>query len=318
MAGKYKAEYEFYPAEDKYEGDCHRYTGSDQNGLSGLSGSDMASVDLRQDPYQREKYSATFSFSTGSDKRALRQETVVGLLQGNAGVTDAKVNSHGNASGFSVTVEGIEQKDLMRLAVALTHAAPKDPRGDALHYPVLDADVAGQIIDAELDRLKISPMQAGLVSITTDRMTQERATSYGLEKPMSYVDADFAGYPTSPIVSLQESGSVSEIEGKTAMYVETRLDLRSGYAPKVLDALQSAGLRAERSTDGQYITVKAPADSVADAFKSKGLIAPAVGDAIKAAAEAAHPGQQKINMQIDAASPLQAKVSAAAPAKLSV
>ncbi|MDP2207138.1 MAG: hypothetical protein Q8K65_12625 [Alphaproteobacteria bacterium] len=315
MAGKYKAEYEFYPAEDKYEGDCHRYTGSDHGGLSG---SDMTSVDLRQDPYQRQKYSATFSFSTGADKRALRQENVIGLLEGNAGVTDAKVNSHGNASGFSVTVEGIGQKDLMRLAVALTHEAPKGPRGDAFHYPVLDADVAGQIIGAELDRLKISPVEAGLVSITTDTMTQERAKLYGLEKPVSYVDADFAGYPTSPVISLKENGVFAQLEGKAAMQVETRLDLRSGAAPKVLDALQSAGLRAERSKDGQYITVSAPADSVADAFKSKGLIAPAVGDAIKSAAEAAHPGQQKINMQIDAASPLQAKVSAAVPAKLSV
>jgi hypothetical protein len=315
MSGKYKAEYEFYPAEDKYEGDCHRYTGSDHGGLSG---SDMTSIDLRQDPYQREKYSATFSFSTGADKRELRQENVVGLLEGNAGVTDVKVKSHGNATGFSVTVEGIEQKDLMRLAVALTHEAQKGPRGDAFHYPVLDANVAGQIIGAELDRLKISPVEAGLVSITTDTMTQERAQSYGLEKPTAYVDADFGGYPTSPVTALRESGIVAELDGKTAMEVETRLDLRSGYAPKVLDALQSAGLRAERSKDGQYITVAAPADSVADAFKSKGLLAPAVSDAIKSAAEAAHPGQQKINMQIDATSPLQAKVSAAAPAKLSV
>ncbi|MFN7113244.1 MAG: hypothetical protein ACK4PK_02685 [Alphaproteobacteria bacterium] len=315
MAGKYKAEYEFYPAEDKYEGDCHRYTGSD---YTGLSGHDMTSIDLRQDPYQREKYSATFSFSTGGDKRALRQETVVGLLEGNAGVTDAIVKGHGNAAGFSVTVEGIEQKDLMRLAVALTHEAQKGPRGDASHYPVLDADVAGQIIGAELDRLKISPVEAGLVSITTDTMTQERAKFYGLEKPAAYVDADFGGYPTSPVSALSESGIVAELDGKVAMQVQTRLDLRSGYAPKVLDALQSAGLKAERSKDGQYITVAAPADSVADAFKSKGLLAPAVSDAIKSAAEAAHPGQQKINMQIDAASPLQAKVSAAAPAKLSV
>lgn len=313
MAEKYKAEYEFYPAEDKYEGDCHRYTGSGHNGLSG---SDLESVELRQDPYQPEKYAATFVFSTGTDKRDQRQENVLGLLAGNAGVTDAKVNSHGNASGFSVTVEGLTQKDLMRLSVALTHEAPKGNRGDASYYPVLDADVAGQIIGAELGRLKMTPVEAGLVSITTDTMTQERAQLYALEKPASYVDADFGGLPTAPIAALRESGIFAQLDGKTAMQVETRLDLRSGQAPKVLDALQSAGLRAERSQDGQYITVSAPADAVADAFKNKGLLAPAVSDAIKAAAEDAHPGQQKINMQIAATNPPQTKF--AAPAKLTV
>jgi hypothetical protein len=315
MAGQYRAEYEFYPAEDKYEGDCHRYTGSDHRGLSG---SDLASVELRQNPYQPEKYEATFVFTTGTDKRALRQENVIGLLDVNAGVTGAKVNSHGNASGFSVTVEGIGQKDLMRLTIALTHEAPKEGRGDSFHYPVLDADVAGQIIGSELGRLKLSPVEAGLVTVTTDAMTEERAKLLGLENPVSYVDADFAGYPTSPVASLRENGILADMNGKTAMQVTTQLSLRSGQAPKVLDALQSAGLRAERSADGQYITIAAPADSVADAFKSKGLLAPAVSDAIKSAAEAAHPGQQKINMQIDAARPSQTKFTASSPAKFSV
>lgn len=300
MTGKYKAEYEFYPAEDKYEGDCHRYTGSDHNGLSD---SDLSSIELRQNPYQREKYSATFVFSTHSGKRDMRKEAVLGLLEGNAGVTDAKVNSHGNASGFSVEIDNLSQKDLMRLTLALTQEAPKGPRGDAVHYPVLGADVAGQVIGAELGRLNMTPVQAGLVSITTDEMSQDRARMFGLARPVSYVDVSLAGYPTSPVEAIRENGEFSELAGAAAMQVHTRLELRGGQAPRVMQAMQDAGLRTARIRDSQDLRVEAPADSVAEALGKAGMLPVAVVDAIRSAAEAAHPGQQKINAQIEEEKP---------------
>lgn len=314
MANKFTAEYEFYPAEDKYEGDCHRYTLRDQRGLSGA---DLSSVELRQNPYQKDKFEVTLSFDTETAKRDSRIENVKGLLEGNAGV-EGSVKSHGNASGFSVTVECKDQKDLMRLAVALSHDAPKGPRGDAVHYPLMDADVAGQIIGRELDRLQITPVQAGLISVTTDVMTAERAKLMGLEKPVSYVDADFSGYPVSPIAGLREDGVFSDLNGKTAIEVKTRIDIRGGQGPRVLDALQKDGLNAVRSQDGQFINVRAPADAVAGALEKSGLLAPAVSGAIKSAAEAAHPGQQKINMQIASAAPPQTKFAAPAKSKMSI
>jgi len=296
MSVKHKAEYEFYLAESKHDGDCHRYSGVDHNGLSDKG---LDSVSLNQNPYQKDKFTATFVFDTPADKRDQRIEAVLGLLSVNAGV-EAKANSHGNASGFSVSVEDVSQKDLMKLAVALTHDAPKGPRGDSFHGAVLGTEVAGQIIAGELDRLKMTPVEAGLVSITTVGMSKESAFLQGFAKPAVYVDVGFEGYPTSPVASIRENGQFSELKGASALEVKSEIELRSGQGPRVMQAMKDAGLAATRSQDGQYLIVSAPVDSVTGALKNAGLVAPAIHDAVKSAADAAHPGQQKINADIAA------------------
>lgn len=300
MAGKYKAEYEFYEAEDKHDGDCHRYTGKDGNNLSDK---DLSSVELRQNPYQKDKFSATFAFSTPGDKRDQRIETVKGLLGVNAGAVDISTNSYGNASGFSVKVEDVSQKDLMRLVVALTHDAPKDPRGNAFHYAVMDSDVAGQIIEQELGRLKMTPVEAGLVSISTEMMSRESMFLRGLSTPANYVDVRFDGYPTSPVAAISENGRFCELNGATAIEVFSEIDVRGGQTARVEQAMQDAGIKSARRKDGEYLVVGAPADDVAAALQKAGLIAPAIADAVRDAAEAAHPGQQKINARIEVENP---------------
>ncbi|MBW7911523.1 MAG: hypothetical protein H3C49_09690 [Alphaproteobacteria bacterium] len=296
MSGKHKAEYEFYPAESKHEGDCHRYSGVDHNGLSDKG---LESVSLNQNPYQKEKFTATFVFDAPADKRAQRMEAVLGLLAVNGGVK-AEPNSHGNASGFSVTVENVSQKDLMKLVVALTHDAPKDARGDSSHYAVLGTEVAGQIIAGELKRLDLSPVEAGLVSINTVGMSQESVFLKGTTKPSVYVDVKFDGYPTSPVAAIREVGKMAELKGAVVYEVESEVELRSGQAPRVLQAMKDAGLPAKRIEDGEYVIVSAPVDSVTGALQKAGLVAPAIHDAVKSAADAAHPGQQQINTEIAA------------------
>lgn len=296
MADKFKAEYEFYPAEDKHDGDCHRYSAADHNGLSDKG---LESMELRQNPYQKDKFTATFVFDTPADKRDQRIEAVLGLLSVNGGV-EAKANSHGNASGFSVSVEDVSQKDLMKLAVALTYDAPKDPRGDSSHYAVLGQGVAGQVIAGELKRLDLTPVEAGLVSINTTGMSQQSAFLKGLSSPTVYVDVGFEGYPTSPVASIRENGQLAELKGASVLEIRSEVQLRSGQAPAVLQAMKDAGLAATRTPDGQYLIVSAPADSVTGALKNAGLVAPAIHDAVKSAADSAHPGQQKINAEINA------------------
>ncbi len=295
MSGKYKAEYEFYPAEDKHDGDTHRYSGKDHNGLSDKN---LESLELRQNPYQKDKFSATFVFSTETDKREKRIEAVLGLLSVNAGV-EAKPSSHGNASGFSVTVENVSQKDLMKLAVALTHDAPMGVRGDNFHGAVLGPDVAAQVIAGELDRLKMTPVEAGLVSITTTGTSKESTFLLGLSKSPAYVDVSFDGYPTSPVASIRENGQFTELKGAAILEVHSEVELRSGQGPRVAEAVKAAGLPAKLTTNG-YLIVQAPADSVTEALKNAGLVAPAIHDAVKSAADGAHPGQQKINAEIAA------------------
>lgn len=295
MSGKYKAEYEFYPAEDKHDGDTHRYSGKDHNGLSDKN---LESLELRQNPYQKDKFSATFVFSTESNKRDQRIEAVLGLLSVNAGV-EAKANSHGNASGFSVTVDDVSQKDLMKLAVALTHDAPTGVRGDNFHAAVMGADVAAQVIKGELERLKMTPVEAGLVSITTTGTSQESTFLRGLSKAPAYVDVSFDGYPTSPVASIRENGQFAELKGANVLEINSEVELRSGQGPRVVEAMKAAGLPAKQTSNG-YLFVAAPVDSVTEALKNAGLVAPAIHDAVKAATDTAHPGQQKINAEIAA------------------
>lgn len=295
MSGKYKAEYEFYEAEDKHDGDTHRYSGKDHHGLSDKN---LESLELRQNPYQKDKFSATFVFSTETDKREQRIEAVQGLLSVNAGA-ESKVNSHGNASGFSVTVEDVAQKDLMKLVVALTHDAPKNAREDSFHGAVLGADVAGQIVSAELDRLKLTPVEAGLVSITTTGTSQESTFLRGLSKAPAYVDVAFDGYPTSPVAAIRENGQFAELKGANALEIHSELQTRDGQAPRVIDAMKKAGFGA-RNVGAGYVVVDAPADSVTEVLKNAGMIAPAIHDAVKSAADNAHPGQRQINADIAA------------------
>jgi hypothetical protein len=296
MANTYKSEYEFYPSESKHEGDCHRYCGD----YKGLSDQDLSSIELRQHPYVRDQYSVSLVFSTGQDKRDMRAETVKGLLQENAGITDAKVNSHGNSSGFSVVIDNLKQEDLMRVTVALTQTAPKGNSDH--HYAVLGQDIAEQVMANELHRLKLTPVEAGLVSISIDQMTPDRAKEMGLEKPVNYVDVDLSAYPLSPVTLMREEGAFSEKSGATAMRVETRLGVRDGQATKVVQALQSAGIIANKLGQTKDVSANAPTDVVASALQKAGLMAPVLADAIKSAAESAHPGQQKINAEIDAQS----------------
>lgn len=295
MANTYKSEYEFYPSEDKHEGDCHVYRGGDHHGLSDAN---LSSIELRQHPYMREKYSVNIVFDTPGDKRAHRQETVQGLLAGNAGIENIETKSFGNASGFSVTINDVDQKDLMRIAVALTQAAPKD-KSD-FHYPVMGQAVAEQIIANELDRLKITPVEAGLVSIKTEEMTQERAAELGLGKPVSYVDVSFNNYPLSPVAFIREDGTFTERNGETAMQVTSKLTARDGQAKKVVEALQGAGIKATKSEYGNFISTNATADAVAEALQKSKLLSGTLTDTIKSVAEKAHPGQREINAEIEA------------------
>lgn len=253
---------------------------------------------MRQHPYVREKYSINLVFDTPGDKRAFRQETVLGLLAGNAGIENVETKSFGNASGFSVTVDDVSQTDLMRVAVALTQAASKG-KGDSF-YPVMDQNIAEQIIGNELDRLKMTPVEAGLVSIKTEEMSAERAADLGLAKPVSYVDVNFDNYPLSPVTFMREEATFSERNGESAMHVGARLTTRDGYAKKVIEALQGAGIKATKSEYGNYISTNATADAVADALQQSKLLSGTLAGAIKSAAEKAHPGQREINAEIDA------------------
>lgn len=295
MANTYKSEYEFYPSEDKHEGDCHVYRAGDHRGLSDAN---LSSIELRQHPYMREKYSVNIVFDTPGDKRAHRQETVQGLLAGNASIENAETKSFGNASGFSVTINDVDQKDLMRVAVALTQAAPKDKND--FHYPVMDQAVAEQIIANELDRLKMTPVEAGLVSIKTDEMSKDRAAELGLAKPVSYVDVNFDSYPLSPVAFIREDGTFTERNGETAMQVTSKLTARDGQAKKVVEALQGAGIKATKSEYGNFISTNATADAVAEALQKSKLLSGTLTDTIKSAAEKAHPGQREINAEIEA------------------
>jgi len=294
MANTYKSEYEFYPSESKHEGDCHRYCGD----YKGLSDQDLSSIELRQHPYVRDQYSVCLVFATGQDKREFRAETVQGLLAENAGITDAKVNSHGNSSGFNVVIDNVKQEDLMRIAVALTQAAPKGKSDH--HYPVMGQDIAEQVLANELDRLKLTPVDAGLVKITTEQMSADRAALMGIEKPVNYVDVDLSAYPLTPVKLMREDGSFSDKSGASAMQVGTTLGVRDGYTAKVVQVLQDAGIKASKTGQGNNVSTNAPTDVVAGALQKAGLLPPVLADAIKSAAQAAHPDQQKINAEIDA------------------
>jgi len=296
MTNKYKAEYEFFPSESKHEGDFHVYRGSSP--LGGLSDDNLAAVELRQHPYLRDQYSVSLSFDTPSDKRDYRIETVKGLLAGNAGVTEAEVKSHGNAAGFSVTIDNVKQEDLMRIAVALTQAAPKD-KSDS-YYPVMGRAVAEQIIASELDRLQLTPIEAGLVKIETTEMDAARARDLGLQKPTGYVDVDFAAYPLTPVSFMREEAVFSELAGEAKMYMTTDISARDGLGKRVAEALQEAGIKATRSEFAPFVKAQAPADAVAEALQKAKLLSPAITDAVKNAAEAVHPGQREINAGIDA------------------
>jgi len=296
MANKYKAEYEFFPSESKHEGDFHVYRG--EGALRGLSDDNLSAIELRQHPYLREQYSVSLSFDTPADKRDFRIETVKGLLEGNLGISDVNVKSHGNASGFSVTIDKVKPEDLMRVAVALTQAAPKG-RSDSF-YPVMDQSVAEQIIAKELDRLQMTPVEAGLVKIQKTEMDIARARDYGLAKPVGYIDVDFSAYPLTPVSFMREDANCAELKGENAMYMSTDITVRAGLAKRVTEALKDAGIKATRSEFGSFVKAEAPADTVAEALKKANLLSPALMEAVKSAAETAHPGQRDINAGIDA------------------
>lgn len=296
MANKYKAEYEFFPSESKHEGDFHVYRG--EGALSGLSDDNLAAIELRQHPYVRDQYSVSISFDTPSDKRDYRIETVKGLLAGNAGVTDMEVKSHGNASGFSVTIDNMKQEDLMRIAVALTQTAPKG-KSDS-YYPVMGQPVAEQIIANELARLQLTPIEAGLVKIEKTEMDAARARDLGLQKPSGYIDVDFAAYPLTPVSFMREEAVFSELAGDTKMYMTTDITARDGLGKRVAEALQEAGIKVTRSEFTPFVKAQAPADVVAEALQKAKLLSPAITDAVKNAAESVHPGQREINAGIDA------------------
>lgn len=313
MANKYKAEYEFFPSESKHEGDFHVYRGED--GFKGLSDADLSSIELRQNPYVPEQYSVSIGFDTPTDKRDFRIETVKGLLAGNAGLEDVEVKSHGNASGFSVTIDKMKQEDLMRVAVALTQAAPKG-KSDS-YYPVLDQSVAEQVIANELDRLKLTPIEAGLVKIEKTEMDALRARDLGLDKPVGYIDVNFAGYPLTPVSFMREEANFSALGGENKMHMSTDITARDGMGKRVAEALQEAGIKTTRSEFTSFVKAHAPADAVADALQNARLLSPSIAREVKKAAEAVHPGQRDINAAIDAEFAARMKkpaVSSAAPA----
>lgn len=296
MANKYKAEYEFFPSESKHEGDFHVYRAEDS--FKGLSDANLSAIELRQHPYVPEQYSISVSFDTPTDKRDSRIETVKGLLAGNAGLEDVEVKSHGNAAGFSVTIDNMKQEDLMRVAVALTQAAPKG-KSDS-YYPVMDQTVAEQVIANELDRLKLTPLEAGLVKIEKTEMDAARAADLGLAKPTGYIDADFAAYPLAPVSFLREEATFSALAGENKMYMTTDITARDGLGKRVAEALQDAGIKVTRSEFTSFVKAQAPADAVAEALLKAKLLSPVIADALKTAAEAVHPGQRDINAGIDA------------------
>jgi len=296
MANKYKAEYEFFPSESKHEGDFHVYRGSGP--LGGLSDDNLAAIELRQHPYVRDQYSVSLSFDTPTDKRDYRIETVKGLLAANAGAAEVEVKSHGNASGFTVTIDNMKQEDLMRIAVALTQEAPKGKDGS--YFPVMDRTVAEQIIASELDRLKLTPIEAGLVKIEKTEMDAARARDLGLQKPTGYIDVDFAAYPLTPVSFMREDAHFAALAGETKMYMSTDITARDGLGKRVAEALQEAGIKVTRSEFTPFVKAQAPADVVAEALQQARLLSPAITDAVKAAAETVHPGQREINAGIDA------------------
>ena len=296
MANKYKAEYEFFPSESKHEGDFHVYRGEDS--FKGLSDANLSSIELRQHPYVPEQYSISLGFDTPSDKRDLRIETVKGLLAGNAGLEEVEVKSHGNASGFSVTIDKMKQEDLMRVAVALTQAAPKG-KSDS-HYPVMDTSVAEQVIANELQRLQLTPIEAGLVKIEKSEMDQSRARDLGLDKPVGYIDVNFSAYPLTPVSFMREEANFSELAGEAKMHMSTDITARDGMGKRVAEALQNAGIKVTRSEFTPFVKAHAPADTVADALQNAKLLSPTIARAVMKAAESVHPGQREINAAIDA------------------
>lgn len=294
MAEKYAAQYEFYPAEDKHEGDCHRYVGADHKGLSGQG---LSSIDLKQDPYSKDSFSLSFHFQGDSGKAAYRQETVKGLLNA-AGYTGVTIKTYGNASGFSADIDGVTPADLMHAVAGLAKDAPKG--SSDYHYAVLQRDIAGQIIEAELARTGQTAMQAGLVSISTEVMTAERAALMGLEKPSGYVDVDMRGCPLSVAMSMREDGFPAAIKDKSALYIETRIEAWPSETAGVQKALLDGGIKITVPEGGGYLRAQAPADEVANVLEKAGLMPPAVAADIRAAAEKTHPDQAKINRSIEA------------------
>lgn len=296
MANNYKAEYEFFPSESKHEGDLHVYRGA--GAMSGLSDDNLSAIELRQHPYLREQYDICLSFDTPTDKRDSRIETVKGLLEGNAGVTDIEVKSHGNASGFSITIEKMKQEDLMRIAVALTQDAPKG-KSDS-YYPVMGQPVAEQVIANELNRLQLTPIAAGLVKIEKTEMDATRANDLGLQKSVGYIDVDFSSYPLTPVSFMREEANFAELSGEKTMYMSTDITARDGQGKRVAEALQDAGIKVTRSEFTPFVKAQAPADVVAEALQQAKLLSPVITEAVKNAAEAVHPGQREVNAGIDA------------------
>jgi|GEM_PF-1175113 len=287
MGNQYKMEYQYYEGDGKYDGDLHRYTDSD---LNGLSDKNLSSIELSQNVHNRDQYSAIFTFSTPTDERDRRVKNVLGLLEENAGITDARVNSHGNASGFTVKVDNLPQQDLMRLTLALTQAVHGE--SGQSHFPVLGEDIAGQIVDSELNRLNMTPTQAGLIAVAVSEILS-------IGRKQSYIDVDFKNCPISPVSHMREDGEFCDLGGRTAIQVHTNLHMREGQTSNVEQAMKKAGLQVTRiGNDQKDLRVDASADAVASAMRNAKMLPIYVAADICSTAEQAHQGQQKINQQI--------------------
>lgn len=292
MGIKAKVDYSFSAAESKWDVETHKYSGAEGVDL----GKHVVEIALQPYPGNTKTFEIVICLKRAGLSAEILAETAKGLLD-QGGFKQVELQTRDGASSFNLSIANASAGDLLKIVSALATNAPKG-RSDT-HFALLDKGIAGEIIESELKRLKLSPTAAGLVQINTDTMSLERMKMLGMEKPVSYIDVNLSGYVASPVSSMREDGYPASEFSKNIMYVETFLTLNDQNPAAVRKALQDAHIKIS-DLKGNMICAAAPVDLVAGVLSKAGVLPKSVTDEISTKAENGHQSQRQINAEAEA------------------
>ena len=272
LNNKDKIVMEAFPAEpgDKHTGDFYRYEREDLSLMGTDRGGTISTISFNQNPYQRDQFDIAISFDK---ENTYAMERAVALLT-NAGFNAETKAPRGGEAIRSIIVKNVGETDLMKSVIALAKDVPNG-KSDT-HYALLSRDEAAQVVAQELDRLKTTPLQAGLININRVPMSAERMRELGVVGAMGYIDIDLSGYPIGPVAYMREDAVPVGKFGTTRMEISTQLELQ-GIKPEVMqETLAQAGIKSKKVSDNQ-LSVSAGADSISRTLAEKGMIPAAIG-----------------------------------------
>ncbi|GEM_PF-4950294 len=287
-------EYEPYPSDNhRLEGDSFDYhlnpIDKDMN-KDGVKGFNLVQYPGTH-PEDLEKFDLVIGFHSDQAGRERFVENLNGLLK-DIGEFEQEFNGYDNSS-LSLKIKKIKRPDFLKVLSALSQDKRLDRDNEA--YKILDNVTAAKLLDHELEKTGITPMEAGLVNI------QELKFERDMGVVLKYVDVELENYAATPVNKISENSSGSHIED-ARIYTST-VELEHSQINFVAKALKQAGLSIKSSGNG-YLKTEATAEMVTEALNKADMLPTSIHEATKEAAARVHPGQKEINQAHKASQPV--------------